>query len=76
MNERIYELAEKAAEHALLNPSDANLQSEADGYDTVSVPKEFIDKLSELIIQDCRDMFVVGSPSWNLLNEKLGVEEC
>jgi hypothetical protein len=28
-------------------------------------------------IEDCRDMFIVGSVSWNLLNEKLehfGVE--
>lgn len=36
------------------------------------------DKFAELIVRDCRDMFVVNSPSWNLLNEKLehfGVEE-
>jgi len=35
-------------------------------------------KFAELIVQECRDMFVVGSVSWNLLNEKLehfGVEE-
>jgi hypothetical protein len=35
-------------------------------------------KFAELIVQDCRDMFVVNSVSWNLLNEKLehfGVEE-
>jgi hypothetical protein len=35
-------------------------------------------KFAELIVRDCRDMFVVGSVSWNLLNEKLehfGVEE-
>ena len=32
---------------------------------------------AKLIVQDCRDMFMVGSVSWNLLNEKLeylGVE--
>ena len=36
------------------------------------------EKFAELIVRDCRDMFVVNSPSWNLLNEKLehfGVEE-
>jgi hypothetical protein len=40
------------------------------------------EKFAELIvrkcIKDCRDMFVVDSVSWNLLNEKLehfGVEE-
>ena len=35
------------------------------------------EKFAELIVQDCRDMFVVGSVSWNLLNERLkhfGVE--
>jgi hypothetical protein len=43
---------------------------------------ELMGKFAELIvldtIKDCRDMFVVGSVSWNLLNEKLehfGVEE-
>ena len=40
------------------------------------------EKFAELIakeqIKNCRDMFIVGSVSWNLLNEKLehfGVEE-
>ena len=36
------------------------------------------EKFAELIVRDCRDMFVVNSPSWNLLNEKLehfGVRE-
>lgn len=36
------------------------------------------EKFAELIVQDCRDMFMVDSVSWNLLNEKLehlGVEE-
>ena len=35
-------------------------------------------KFAELIVKDCRDIFIVGSVSWNLLNEKLehsGVEE-
>lgn len=36
------------------------------------------EKFAELIVRECRDMFVVNSVSWNLLNEKLehfGVEE-
>ncbi len=36
------------------------------------------EKFAELIVAECRDMFVVGSVSWNLLNDKLehfGVEE-
>ena len=43
--------------------------------------RQGIEKFAELIvrecIEDCRDMFIVGSVSWNLLNEKLehfGVE--
>jgi len=52
--------------------------------DTGKVMKNYFDKykFAELIvrecIKDCRDMFVVDSVSWNLLNEKLehfGVEE-
>ena len=37
-----------------------------------------IEKFAELIVRECRDMFVVDSVSWNLLNEKLehfGVED-
>jgi len=36
------------------------------------------EKFAQLIVAECRDMFVVGSVSWNLLNDKLehfGVEE-
>ena len=37
-----------------------------------------LEKFAELVVKDCRDMFIVGSVSWNLLNEKLehfGVEQ-
>ena len=37
-----------------------------------------LEKFAELVVKDCRDMFRVGSVSWNLLNEKLehfGVEQ-
>lgn len=53
MNERIYEMATEAAEHALLNPSEDSLQSEAEGYDTIVVPRQFIDKFAELLVQEC-----------------------
>lgn len=45
------------------------------GYDKI---KEIQFRTAELIVRECRDMFVVNSPSWNLLNEKLehfGVKE-
>lgn len=48
---KIYELAEQAAEHAVLNFSSEILQSETE--DTkVEIPKEFIDKFSELIVRE------------------------
>jgi hypothetical protein len=53
MNERIYELAQQAAEYAVLNPLEVKLQSEAEGYETVTVPKQFIDKFVELILEEC-----------------------
>ena len=52
MNERIKELAEQAAEHAVLNPSEEILQSETEDA-KVEVPKEFIDKFAELIVREC-----------------------
>jgi hypothetical protein len=33
--------------------------------------KKFAELIEKKAIQDCRDMFMVGSVSWNLLNEKL-----
>ncbi len=47
----IYELAEQAAEHAVLNPSDEILQSESED-SKVEVPKEFIDKFAQSILQE------------------------
>ena len=67
MNERISELAEQAG--------DSISEFHFGDY---NIPNEFIEKFAELIVRDCRDMFVVNSPSWNLLNEKLehfGVRE-
>lgn len=48
---KIYELAEQAAEHAVLNYSGEVLQSETDDA-TIQIPKEFIDKFAELIVQE------------------------
>jgi hypothetical protein len=66
MNERIKELAEHAG--CVINWKVAGIQ-------------EYHERFAELIqkdmIRQCRDMFCVGSVSWNLLNEKLehfGVE--
>ena len=68
MNERILELADKAVEDLPSGPW--------------NIPDEFCKKFAELIVLDtiknCRDMFMVNSVSWNLLNEKLehfGVKE-
>lgn len=48
----IYEIAEQAAEHAVLNPGDEILQSETED-SKVEVPKAFIDKFAELIVREC-----------------------
>lgn len=64
MNERIEELAEQCVTRKFF------LDSGCEEFD--------YEKFAELLLLDCRDMFVVNSPSWNLLNEKLehfGVEE-
>lgn len=52
-------MAREAAEHALLNPSEDALQSEAEGYDTITVSRQFIDKFAELLIRECV-MIVTG----------------
>jgi hypothetical protein len=69
MNERIKELADQAFDTAEY-PANQQYRIEPNS--------AFCKKFAELIVQECRDMFVVGSVSWNLLNEKLehfGVEE-
>ena len=52
MKDIIVKLAEKAAEHAVLNSSESVLQSESDD-SKVEIPAEFISKFSELIVQEC-----------------------
>lgn len=51
MNERIQQLAEEAAEYAVVTPSDTNLQSETEDA-KVSIPANFIEMFSQLILQD------------------------
>jgi hypothetical protein len=78
MNERIKQLAEQAGiQEDLVD----NLKDEVEVLTYIARPQD-IQKFAELIVRecvkDCRDMFVVDSVSWNLLNEKLehfGVEE-
>lgn len=75
MNERISELAKEANANEL---SYAYYRGEKRPENAVTLHSVDLEKFAELIIRDCRDMFVVNSPSWNLLNEKLehfGVEE-
>jgi hypothetical protein len=70
MNEKIKQLADEADGvfiHKLITGAKQYTFLEKD-----------LEKFAELIVRDCRDMFVVNSVSWNLLNEKLehfGVEE-
>ena len=67
MNERIRQLAEQATKHYPATESSGEFST---------FDKELF---AELVVRECRYMFVVNSPSWNLLNEKLelfGVEEC
>ena len=72
MNERIEQLLEQArAECFRFGSKPATTV----GYDEL---EKFAELISKEYIEICRDMFIVGSVSWNLLNEKLehfGVEE-
>ena len=75
MNERLQELKRQAVAEADVTHIDFDNLSHTDIQilGDQAVEKKF----AELIVKDCRDMFVVGSISWNLLNEKLehlGVE--
>lgn len=76
MNKRIKELAKQAGGNPNYKAFRGHfLPPPPDYIDPATVDLE---KFAELVVRDCRDMFVVNSPSWNLLNEKLehfGVEE-
>ena len=70
---KIYELAEQAAEHAVVNPSEMNLESELDDVKVV-IPKEFIDKFAELLVRECATLAFDG-PNGILEHFGFGVEE-
>lgn len=55
MNEFLASAAEEAAEYALLNQSGEQLQSEAEGHDTIVVSREFVEKFAELIVSKTLD---------------------
>jgi hypothetical protein len=68
MNERIREIAVSAGM--------SQINRRSDGFYVVS--EKTFELFATELIRECRDMFVVGGISWNLLNEKLenfGVEE-
>jgi hypothetical protein len=69
MNERIEELAQGCFEY---------IEGTLDGDIVEFDYKKFAELIAKEYIENCRDMFIVGSVSWNLLNEKLehfGVQE-
>ena len=75
----LYDLAEQAAEHAVVNPSDMLLESETDD-NKVSIPKEFIDKFGESVAKSVFDWVVsnVGlmeDAEWDTLKSYLGIDE-
>lgn len=59
MNELLAKLAEQAAEHAVLNPSESVLRSESEDR-KVEIPAEFIDKFALLIVRECARVY------WNI----------
>lgn len=69
----IYKMAEDAAEFAVLNPSEDVLQSEC-GDVKIEIPKAFIDKFVELIIQDCVDVAHLEGDDVAYLKNYIGVE--
>ncbi len=52
MNQRIQELAEQAAQETAAEPNETNLEVEC-GDVKYSVPANFIDKLTELVVKEC-----------------------
>ena len=68
----IYELAEQAAEYAVLNPSDEVLQSETENV-KVEIPKAFIDKFAEMIVRECAEICLEANDHKNILRH-FGVE--
>lgn len=73
MNEQIEKLAVQAFSFA--SAADDSDESDANWWNAYN--EKFAELIAREYIKNCRDMFIVGSVSWNLLNEKLelfGVE--
>lgn len=62
MNEVIVQAAEQAAEYAVLNLSGEALQSELEDGTMVSIPREFVEKFAELIVQTCVQVVKDNTP--------------
>lgn len=62
---KIYELAEEAAEHAVLNPGNKMLRSETEDY-SVEIPKAFIDKFAEMMVEECVQVCLAQRDPYNL----------
>jgi len=65
MNPRIRELLEQAKAECFQFGSKPAITV---GYDEL---EKFAELVAKEYVEICRDMFIVGSVSWNLLNEKL-----
>ena len=77
MNERIKELYRQAADYAYTDANPNNGWKNGKDFNE-NVNEKFAELIVLDTIKDCRDMFMVNSISWNLLNEKLehfGIEE-
>jgi hypothetical protein len=53
VNELTVQFAEQAAEYAVLNPSETNLQSELEDGTVITIPAAFIEQFAELIVREC-----------------------
>ena len=53
MNELTVQFAEQAAEYAVFNPSETNLQSELEDGTMITIPAAFIEQFAELIVREC-----------------------
>jgi hypothetical protein len=81
MNTLIQQLAEQAAEFAVTEPIDMNLESESEDQKVI-IPATFIEKFAELLVKECSRLIETMDPrsepadhiyllkTFGLLNEK------
>lgn len=70
MNERIKKLAKQAGFYVSANDAEI-LIPDPHTEDITEVTEKFAELIQKDMVEQCRDMFMVNSVSWNLLNEKL-----